>query len=46
MRFRLLFAWYDAWIGVYWDRKSRSLYVLPVPFCGVVITFGEPTCRS
>lgn len=43
MRMRPLFAWYDLWIGVFWDRKSRKLYILPVPCLGVVITFRPTT---
>jgi hypothetical protein len=40
MTIKPLFAWYDLWMGVYWDRKTRNLYVLPLPCIGVVITFG------
>lgn len=36
-----LFAWYDLWIGIFWDRKSRKLYILPLPCVGVVVTFTE-----
>lgn len=32
-------AWWDLWIGAYWDRKRRWLYLLPVPMIGVVIKF-------
>ena len=35
------FRWYDLWIGAYWDRKSRVLYVCPVPMFGVAVNFGE-----
>jgi hypothetical protein len=38
---RPLFAWYDLWIGAYWDRQNRRLYVLPLPCVGVVIQFKE-----
>ncbi len=37
MRVRFIFAWYDLWIGAFWDRKSRKLYILPLPCIGVVI---------
>lgn len=35
MRVSVVFAWYDLWIGAYWDRKGRALYLLPVPCLGV-----------
>jgi hypothetical protein len=35
----LIFAWYDLWIGAYWDKKQRRLYILPIPCVGVVIQF-------
>ncbi len=40
MRARLIFAWYDLWIGAYWDRRQRALYILPLPCVGVVLRFG------
>jgi hypothetical protein len=42
MRIRPLFAWYDLWIGAFWDRTRRRLYILPLPCVGVVIQFKEP----
>lgn len=38
-RVSFLFAWYDLWIGFYWDRKARKLYFLPIPCFGIVIQF-------
>jgi len=37
-----IFAWYDMWIGAYWDSTKRRLYVFPIPMFGVVIQFKEP----
>ncbi len=37
MRVRLIFAWYDFWVGLFWDREKRRLYVFPIPMVGVVI---------
>jgi len=41
-RISLLCAWYDVWVGVYWDAKRRKLYVLPIPCIGFVLTFASP----
>lgn len=41
MRVRPIAAWYDLWIGVYWDRQRRRLYVLPLPCVGIAIEFGR-----
>jgi hypothetical protein len=30
-RVSLFFAWYDFWVGFYYDRKGRWLYVCPIP---------------
>lgn len=38
-RVRLIFAWYDLWVGVYIDRAERRVYVLPVPMCGVMVSW-------
>jgi hypothetical protein len=43
MSVRPLFAWYDLWVGAFWDRKSKRLYVLPLPCVGVVIQFPNPS---
>ena len=43
MKIRPLFAWYDLWVGVFWDAPKRRLYVLPLPMCGVVFDFGSTT---
>lgn len=40
MSIKPLFAWYDIWVGIFWDRTKRRLYILPLPCVGVVIQFG------
>lgn len=39
-RIRPVFAWYDLWIGAFYDRPRRRLYIFPIPCLGVRIEFG------
>lgn len=39
--FALLFAWYDMWVGFFWDKKKKWLYVFPVPMFGFILKFGR-----
>ena len=36
-RLTLGFAWYDLWVGVFYDVGRRTVYVCPVPT--VLITY-------
>ena len=36
MNIRLVVAWYDLWVGAYFSRADRRLYLM-VPFIGVSI---------
>lgn len=37
MKIRPIFAWYDLWVGAFWDGNKRRLYILPLPCMGIVI---------
>lgn len=37
MKIKLIFAWYDLWIGAFWDGVKRHLYIFPVQCVGVRI---------
>lgn len=41
MSVRPIFAWYDLWVGAFWDAPKRRLYVFPVPMFGIVIQFSR-----
>lgn len=34
-------AFYDFWIGFYWDPAERRLFILPLPMFGICIQFGS-----
>jgi len=31
MKISFKFLWYDFWVGVYFDRISKALYICPLP---------------
>lgn len=39
MSIKPIFAWYDIWVGLFWDGTKRRLYVFPIPCFGVVLQF-------
>lgn len=41
MKLKLIFAWYDIWIGFFWDSSKCKLYFFPIPMVGVVIHFYD-----
>ena len=42
MSIKPIFAWYDLWVGAFWDQSKRRLYIFPVPMFGMVIQFSAP----
>jgi hypothetical protein len=46
MRIQPFFRWYDLWVGAYWDRHARVLYVCPLPMLGVAIHFRAARVKS
>lgn len=34
---KLFFAWYDCWVGWYWDRSQRALYLCPLPMLCLMV---------
>lgn len=31
------FLWYDFWIGWYYDRVHKAVYICPLPMCVIKI---------
>ena len=44
MKIKPLFAWYDCWIGIYWDRQNKTLYIMPIPMFGIKILCHNHFC--
>lgn len=40
-RIGFVFKWYDLWVGAYWDKKKRWLYILPIPTIGIILKFKK-----
>jgi len=41
MKIKIIFAWYDIWVGVFYDRKNRIIYILPIPMVGLKISLPD-----
>jgi hypothetical protein len=41
MNISFFFAWYDFWIGWFYDTKKKILYVCPLPMCVIKIEGKE-----
>ena len=39
MTVSFFFKWFDFWVGWYWERRSQSLYICPLPMVGVKLCF-------
>ena len=41
MRVKPIFAWYDLWVGAFYDRAKRRLYVFPLPMIGFYVEWSD-----
>lgn len=42
MRAKLIFRWYDLWVGLFIDTKKRVIYFFPFPMLGIMVTLKAP----
>jgi hypothetical protein len=41
MKVTVFFAWYDFWVGFFYDREKRILYFCPLPCVVVKVGFRK-----
>lgn len=41
MKVKIIFAWYDFWIGLFWDSKKKWLYLFLIPTIGIIFQFNK-----
>lgn len=37
MKIRPIFAWYDFWVGIFYDKNKRIVYIFPLPMFSIKI---------
>ena len=40
-RVQFFFKWFDFWIGFYWNKTKKHLYILPLPMIGIKIRINK-----
>lgn len=46
MKIQFLFKWYDLWVGIFYDRKNRWIYILPFPTVGIILKLPTPPVKK
>jgi hypothetical protein len=46
MKIKFLFAWYDFWVGLFYDKSKRKLYFFPIPMFGLLFVLSETKCPA
>lgn len=46
MKIKVIFKWYDLWIGFFIDKNKRCLYFFPIPMIGFIFMFKGNYCDN
>lgn len=41
MKISFFFAWYDIWIGIYYNQLDKTFYICPIPMFCIRISFFD-----
>ncbi len=44
IRIKIFWTWYDSWIGAYWNKDKRVLYICPLMW--IVIAISIPKSKQ
>lgn len=45
-KIRPFFKWFDFWIGIYFDRDGRAIYICPLPMLGIKVWWWHQTLEQ
>jgi hypothetical protein len=45
MKIKLYFKWFNFWVGFFYDRPTKTLYIGYFPMLGIKISLVEKTCE-
>lgn len=40
-RVKVIFRWFDIWVGLFIDMANKKLYIFGVPMLGVCVEWGR-----
>lgn len=46
MKIKIIFKWYDLWVGFFIDKGKRTIYFFPIPMVGLVFTMKGNYCTE
>ena len=41
MKISFFFAWFDLWIGAYYNQQKRTWYICPLPMCVIMVELAH-----